>query len=583
MVIMQRLERYSLPIVLISGLILFLPSLGSGFLADDVYHLAILEHVDGLPNPGPLSLYTFDDGDTTSMGPLQGRLSSWWASADFRMNFFRPLACVFHLLDHRLYGLNPLGYHATSLFLWGLLLVMVVLLFREFTRDFDQSPAIAMLAGLFFALDDVHALNVSWLANRHVLLGALFSLGAMLHYHRFRKNGKIRSLVITLLLFLLGLLSTEGSIALVCWIAAYELSIRRDRAVVCLRAAAPALALALGYLILYRALGYGSSGSGFYLDPLSDPMGFMWQRVFKGIPFLLAGALTPVKAEIGLIMITSDAWWPLLLAWGIVLAVSLVLVPLLRRDRLARFMALAALLSLLPQLVALPHNRLLLLPSVGFAWVLAAYVVGALRTGWTDGSSEPGWVRRLIAVLIVSLHMLVAPVQAVLATIRLGQDARRERAVAERSQMPGNPEAGDARVILISGPEDGLFIAGQRLLLGFSLPKAIWVVSQGKGEFRFDRTGEASFSLKVISGSILEGIGALVYRKDFSFRKGERFRQGAMEITIMDVEGDHIRKILVVIDRPLDRSDVWLMIWDGSRYTRLRMPAWTPRETHHHD
>lgn len=564
---MHRLTRYSLPIVLLCGIILFLPSLGGGFLIDDVYQLAILERVDRLPNPGPLSLYTFDEGDPAALGPVQGRIASWWASADFRMDFFRPLACVFHIIDHQLYGLNPLGYHATTLALWGLLLLVAVWFYRELARDYDQSPAIVLVAGLFFALDDAHAANISWVAHRYALLGALFPLAAMVFYHRFRRTGRIPPLVWSILLCGLGLLSAEGSIALLGWIAAYELCLAKDRPAVRLRAAAPILVMVLGYLILYRALGYGSSGSGFYLDPLSDPLGFLWHRIVMGLPFLLAGALSPVKAEIGLSMITSDAWWPLLLAWGIVLAASLILVPRLRRDRLALFMALAALFSLAPRLVALPHNRMLLLPGVGFAWVLGAYVVGAF---------EPGWVRRSIAVLIVAIHGLAAPVQAVLDTVSIGKHARFERTVAERSQMPGGAEARDARVVLVSGPEGGLAIAGQRFLLGYPLPKAVWVVSQGKGEYRFDRTGENSFSLKLISGSILGGIGALVYRKDFSFREGERFRQGAMEVTVTGVEAGRLRKIHVSIDRPLDDPDVWMLVWDGSRYVRQRMPPWNP-------
>ena len=571
---MHRLARYSVPIVLLCGLILFLPSLGGGFLIDDVYQLAILEEVDRLPNPGALSLYTFDEGDPLALGPVQGRIASWWASADFRMNFFRPLACVFHLLDHRLYGLNPVGYHATTLVMWGLLLLVVILFYRELARDFDQNPAIVLVAGLFFALDDAHAANISWVAHRYALLGAMFPIAAMIFYHRFRQSGKIGSLVWTLLLWGLGLLSAEGSVALVGWIAAYELCLSKDRPAVRLKAAVPILALTLGYLVLYRAMGYGSSGSGFYLDPLADPLGFVWHRLVMGLPFLLTGALTPVKAEVGLGMITSDAWWPLPLAWGIVLVAGLVFIPRLRRDRLALFMVLGALFSLAPRLVALPHNRMLLLPGVGFAWMLGAYVVGAL---------DSGWVRRAIAMVILAVHGLAAPVQAVLDTISIGQHARFERTVAEKSQMPESDEARDARLVLVSGPEGGLAIAGQRFLLGYPLPKAVWVVSQGKGEYRFDRTGETSFSLKLISGSILGGIGALVYRQDFSFSEGERFRQGAMEVTVTRVEKSRLREIHVSIDRPLDHPDVWILTWDGSRYVRQRMAPWTPGGARRHD
>lgn len=576
---MQRLARYSLPIIVLSGIVLFLPSLGNGFLADDVYHLAILERFERLDDVGPLSLYTFEEGQPDRMGPVQGGLPPWWASEDFRQNFFRPLSCVFHVIDHSLYGRTPFGYHVTNLLLWGLLLAMVVWFYRELARDFGQSSLTVLLAGLLFALDDAHVLNVAWLAHRYSLVGTLFTMGAFLQYHRFRRDGRIRSMIWALLWCGLGLLSDEGAVGLVLWIAAYELCLRKDQFGKRVKSAAPVMGLVVVYLTIYNLLGYGCAGSENYIDPFKNPLRFLHVGVLERIPFLVTGALTPVPAQLSFIRVTQGELWPLLVAWTLGAAVVLLFIPHLRRDPLARFMALGALLCLVPRAGAFAHNRMLLLPTIGSAWLLASFVTSVLRGRSTVDSTWAViglWFRRIIVVLILGFHGLVAPLQAVSATNGYRQEARKELKAALESEMPGPGDASDARVLLLATPSLGYNItAGLRWLSGLPYPEAVWGVTTGKGEFRFNRTGSASFSISMHSDGFLRGIEARHCREDFGFSVGDRFRQGTMEVTITEMNDGEIREIAVRIDRPLDQPEVWLLVWDGKRFVRRRVPPWT--------
>jgi hypothetical protein len=560
--------------VVLAGVALFAPSLGVGFLIDDVYHLAILERFDRLDDVEPLSFYTFEEGKLQRMGPIQGRLPPWWAGEDFRQVFFRPLSCLIHMADHALWGRAPVGYHVTNLLLWALLLAVVVLLYRSLSADFAAaSGATVFLAGLLFAMDDAHVLNVAWLAHRYALVGAIFTVLSLLFYHRFRTGGGAKWLVICLGTCALGLFSDEGTVGLLFWVAAYELCMSDQPLPARLKAAAPLAVLVTGYVIAYGLSGMGTAGSENYVSPLSDPLRFIRLAFTERIPALLAGAFTPLPAQTSFTRVTTGAMWPLLAAWGIVLALLIVFVPHLRKDRLARFMALGALLSLIPRAGAFAHDRMLLLPTVGTAWVLASFAVASVRR-------SPGmatWVLRALALVIVAYHGLVSPGLAVHATLAYGREAERAKQSALASELPGPGQAEGARVLLLATPSVGYnVVAGLRWLEGLPYPEAVWGVTTGKGEYLFSRTGERTFRIQVRSDGFLRGIEPRHCRRAFDYKQGDRFRQGAMRVTLTRMEAGEIREFEVEIDRPLDHPDVWLMMWDGRKLVRNRLPPWTP-------
>jgi len=555
--------RHPLPFVAAVGVLLFLPSLGGGFLADDAYHLAAMENPEMFSGLGPLSLYTFIDDQPDRMGPVHGDLLPWWASSDFRQDFFRPLSCVFHQIDHVIYGRNPVGYHATNLLLWAFVLVMVLLLYRELAGNWKRGPLLVLLAGLFFALDEAHVLTVCWVANRYALLGTALSLGAVLQYHRYRNKDGMGYLFWSLLLTGLALLADEGSVSLLFWLVAYEVCLSKDRIKKRIGAAAPAAAMILVYMAVYTLLGYGSSGSENYINPLQRPMFFLKEAVAERIPFLLMGALTPVPAQLSISRLSSDGLEPLILAWGLSAVMVVLLACRLRKDRVAGFMALAALGVMITRATTYPHDRLLLLATAGSAWVLAAFVAAAWRSGWF-------W--RIAAVAVVGIHGLVAPVQTGKGVVANTRRAEAMRRAALESDLPGAGQAEGARVLLLSSPPYGYFFPGLRWLEGLPYPEAVWVVTMGRGDFRLSCTGPNSFRVEILTHDFLRELAARICRDEFVFEEGDRFKKGALEVVITRVKEEQVREFVVSIDRPLDHPRVWLVAWNGSRFVRMPPP-----------
>jgi len=561
-------------VVVLLGVLLYLPSLGTGFMADDAYHLGILESPDLFPDLGPISLYTFVDGQADRMGPLQGDLKPWWASENFRMNFFRPVAGIVHWIDHRLYGKSPLGYHISTLILWGLLLLMVMYFFKSLAGDSKRMSAALLVAGVFFAFDDAHVLNIAWIANRYSLLGALFSVGAIWQYHLYRSRGRRMSLYLALIFLWLGFFSDEGSIAAPAWIVAYELVLGHEKPTRRILCMTPFLCSAVAYLVFYFSMGYGAAGSECYLDPLSDPLAFFSESVAVRLPFLVMGALTPLPAELSFNSIGTGAIWPLTLAWLSGGAILIVLVSYVRHkeNAAARFMLIGAMLSMFPRIMVYPHNRMLLLPSVGLAWVIADYVLDAGRR-WRAMFAR----RHLalgVAVLLVLVHGVMAPIQTVMGNELHRRKSNRMLDAALKSDLPDPSRADQARVVLLTTSPSGYFVPGLRWAAGLGYPAAVWVVTMGKGEFSFKRTGSNSFSVVVLEGDLLKNIAVRLCRDDFNFSEGDRFKQGAMQVVIRRVVEGRVKEFIVAIDRPLDDADVWLVAWDGERFVRVPPLPW---------
>lgn len=105
-----------------------------------------------------------------------------WMCTTFWYGHWQPLTWVSCALDYMIWGMNPHGWHATSLLLHAVNSVLVYLLCLAFLRKQDGHYFFAALAALFWAGHPLRVEVVVWLATRGYLLCATFCLLAVLSY-----------------------------------------------------------------------------------------------------------------------------------------------------------------------------------------------------------------------------------------------------------------------------------------------------------------------------------------------------------------------------------------------------------------
>jgi len=126
-----------------------------------------------------------------------------WAFTSVEAGNWHPLTWLSHMVDVQCYGLNPRGHNLTSVAIHALsTLLLLVLLFR-LTNALWQS---SLVAGLF-ALHPLHVESVAWIAERKDVLSAFFWFLTLLCYLHYLERRTPSRYLLTLLSFVLGLLS----------------------------------------------------------------------------------------------------------------------------------------------------------------------------------------------------------------------------------------------------------------------------------------------------------------------------------------------------------------------------------------
>jgi protein O-mannosyl-transferase len=169
-------------ILFLGTLVLYIPALRSGFVNyDDPAYVTTNTHVlQGL-----------------SWGNI-----AWAFTATIEANW-HPLTWISHMADVELFGLNPRGHHAVSVFFHAL---NVVLLFFVFARATGYLLRSAVIAALFA----VHPLNVecvAWVSERKSLLSMMFLLFALLAYEWYSRDRTVVRYTFVVLAFALGLMA----------------------------------------------------------------------------------------------------------------------------------------------------------------------------------------------------------------------------------------------------------------------------------------------------------------------------------------------------------------------------------------
>jgi hypothetical protein len=400
-------HRYFPVAVAILAVILALPSLNAGLFVDDYHHKLLM---DGSDSPirllkSPLDMFCFFDGDPQRTAELIDYGFPWWTYKGIKGAFWRPLASITHWLDYILWPDTPALMHAQNILWYGALIIAVTFLYRRFIT----ATWVVSLAALLYAIDDAHGMPVGFIANRNAVMATFFGILTIIAHDKWRRENWRLGIILGPLLLTISLLSAEAGIATCVYLAAHVFFIDRSPWRRRFASMIPYVAVVIIWRFLWSYLDYGVADIGAYVDPLNEPLRYI-TAVKDRAPFFLLGQLALPPSDIAT-MISPQYSIPL---WRIALfflvLLTVLLIPILRRQRSARFWAMGMLLSVLPICATFVSDRLLLFVGIGAMGLVAQFI--SVVFGKVDWRPKIIFWRVpavMLAVLFIMIHLFIAP------------------------------------------------------------------------------------------------------------------------------------------------------------------------------
>jgi hypothetical protein len=551
----RRLESASAaPQILLLTLFVTLPTLTLGFQLDDHVLRAVLKGTWPGPEVPFWDLYRFVSGDAQlNRAAMAAGVMPWWSAPDLRLYLVRPLSSLLFWADYRVFGDAALGYHVHTLAWYVALVAAVGQLFRALF-----SRATAHLSLLIFACSTAHFWPYAWVSARHMLVAALpCVLGLWALVARVRGGPLWCALGISV-----GLLGGEAALSTFGFLIGY-VALDRSRAIRArLRDVLPSFVVGVSYLAIYATVGGGAAHSGGYVDPFHAPLEFM-SRSAKMLPILLGNAVLGVPADLAQV----GAQWPLVVVGAFAtlctwFALRKLTSSLAGEGAQLWWLVLGAIIALLPTLGGFSGARVLLLPNLGFAPLLALLI--------RRGTAWRGFARGFGYLLLV-VHVLLPPLLIWGHTANTFSMARAVERIAREAEIG----AGRPRVFIV-GVSDPMVTMYAGAALTAEMPErlACWsVLSGSKQAHRLERTGERELLLIAEEAPMLRGAFETLYRAPSDvFRAFDTASSCGATFRVVAVEHGLPRRVSVHFDRPLEDPSIRILAWKDGRLTALTPP-----------
>ena len=568
-------SRRSTPWLTLLGATLTSPSLKTGLAYDDYLHAIPLRGLAvPLPQSGPLDLFRFANGDPHLARIMMDRGQFLWtADPTARFAFFRPLAAATHILDYALWPDAPWLMHAQNIAWYAAGIVGAASVLRRLLGD----TWVAGFAVLLFAVDHTHAAAVNWIAGRNALIAVALGLPVLALHDRWRREGWRPGACLAPLLLGAALLAGESAVAIPALLVAYAAHIERGGWKTQILSVAPYAPVLLAWRVAYALLGYGVSGSGMYIDPARSPRAFI-DAVAHRLPHLLVGELAFPPSDFSPFYEYFGPSGPALgLLFGLVVLVlfGTAMVPLLRRDPVARFFATGMVLAAVPICSAFSTDRLLLYVSFAGAGLIAQRI--ALPGGTGAG---------VASLFLILFHLVVGPpALAVFATAPPYQNF----VEPAEAGIPRSPDIASKTVILVNPPNEayGTYLSSMRTVRGEPQPAFLYELAAVPTEITITRDDPTSLRIRPPNGFLEHEAERFLRAPDRPLLAGTVVQLSRMTVTVTEETSDRRPAEAVFrFDAPLDdASFVWFR-WAHGEFVpwipppigaTLRLPAFDAR------
>jgi Tfp pilus assembly protein PilF len=236
-------DCWAIALLLLFTVAAYLPVIKAGFVWDDD------QHVSG------------NQAVTSAAG-----VKDIWLRPEASPQYY-PLVQTVFWLEHRFWGLDPLGYHLVNLALHALNALLVFCLLRRLSVPFPW------LGAAVFALHPVQVESVAWVSELKNLLSGFFYLAALLAYLDYddpakgRSGGRFPVYILSFFLFVCALLSKTitaslpVAISVILWWKRPRLSLKDAVPLVPMLAAGTGMGLVTVWLEKNHVQAFGAEWS----------------------------------------------------------------------------------------------------------------------------------------------------------------------------------------------------------------------------------------------------------------------------------------------------------------------------------
>jgi len=577
----------------------YAPALVGGYFADDHFHILALGDLPEVFTK-QLNLFRFI-GSTEEVRVFRNwGLAPWWTSDALRIDFYRPIPSLTHWLDFALFGKNAAAAHLVSI---GWYLVSIALVYRVMSRFIEDGSRTLLLAMAIFALDDTHALNVQWLANRNDIVAAVFLSSAFLGWLRLREGKGTRGWNLALLFggFVAALLSKESSVVFPALVVAHAVILPDDDRAKLWQRIRPHLTLiaALGTLALVYVVVYFKSGHGpnsvYYINPGKNP-GLWVASFFRSGFFHLVILATGVPLHVLSSAPVRDYPIPALFVASLTIGFWMVAWKLLRHDRSTRFFVAWMAIAQLILTTSFPDPRILYLPSIGFAYVVAR----VMQESWRR--RDEWQLGRPVVITLVALHLVFAPVldHVCLHVVNSFQDsyASVNKGVRENVDLENLPESGTEVFFLNWHQREATALANLYLMrslpTGSDVEKVLartdlpytqkidrgfagmrihyYALSFLLGEVDARVVNDHEITLSPKQGQFFPSLFEQLYMTSTEFHVGQTMELPSFKATIeaLNAQGE-VTRVRFTFPKPLSSPSYKFMAYDGARWQTVHL------------
>ncbi len=550
------------------------PALTTGLQLDDWLHKMILQDrmiVPPVEDASFSGLFSFIPEDSERIKQyIDFGIVPWWTLENLHLTFWRPISEITHWIDYRLWPNFPSIMHLQSI-LWFCGLILVV---SKLYRKIFGPVFVAGLAALLYAVDDAHAFPTAWIANRNALVAALFGATSLLTHVKWRQDGWKPGIIMGPFFLLIGLLSGEAAVGICGYFFAYALFVDDCSYSKKIMSILPYIIVTLAWWFIYKNLGFGTWGSGTYIDPGQEPL-FYISALVKRAPILLLGQWAMPPALIYNLLPENIAFIYWLSAAGFILILFVLLFPIIRKNAIARFWTLGMIIALIPICTTFPDNRLNIFVGIGAMGLLAQFFAFWFdKAAWLPTTKTWLITAKIFVMLFIAVHLVLA---TVLLPITTKIDDVFDKVINNSIENKLLDADFSEQQIILMNPPGSFHVMNSRIMRYMknkNISKYTRMLGTGTNSLHVTRIDSQTLEVLSEKGHIPSYLDVLFRGKAHPMMVGQKVKLTGLSIEVLSLTDDQQPKnVQFCFSVPLESSSLKFLQWKDGNYIKVSPPA----------